>query len=128
MRTFAHEALNHGRRVVAAVQGRQRSGDFLGVVCRAKAIRQPDTQAGVVKGHTSGLVDLPAVVDMLYTVNPNINLNIEDSGGFIAIPLYDEALLQSFTDRTPARLARFMHYLWRGDQQVRAGLHLRPEE
>lgn len=75
-----------------------------------------------------GLVDLPAIVDMLYTANPNINLNIEDSGGFIAIPLYDEAFLHSFTDRTPARLARFMHYLWRGDQQVRAGLHPRPEE
>lgn len=75
-----------------------------------------------------GLVDLPMIVEMLYTANPNINLNIEDSGGFIPIPLYDEALLQSFTDRTPARMARFFHYLWRGDQQVRAGLHPRPEE
>lgn len=75
-----------------------------------------------------GLVDLPTIVDLLYTANPNINLNIEDSGGFIAIPLYDPVLLQSFTDRTPERMARFIHYLWRGDQQVRAGLHPRPEE
>jgi sugar phosphate isomerase/epimerase len=75
-----------------------------------------------------GLVDLPAIVDMLYTANPKINLNIEDSGGFIPIPLYDEAFLQSFSDRTPQRMARLFHYLWRGDQQVRAGLHPRPEE
>lgn len=75
-----------------------------------------------------GLVDLPAIVEMLYLANPKINLNIEDSGGFIPIPLYDEAFLASFTDRTPQRLARFFHYLWRGDQQVRAGLHPRPEE
>jgi len=75
-----------------------------------------------------GLVDLPAIVEMLYTANPQINLNIEDSGGFIPIPFYDEAFLQSFTDRTPQRMAQFVKYLWRGDQQVRAGLHPRPEE
>lgn len=75
-----------------------------------------------------GLVDLPAIVDMLYTANPNINLNIEDSGGFIPIPFYEEAFLQSFTDRTPQRMAHLVKHLWRGDQQVRAGLHPRPEE
>ncbi|MEZ4866689.1 MAG: sugar phosphate isomerase/epimerase [Caldilineaceae bacterium] len=75
-----------------------------------------------------GLVDLPAIVALLYGANPQINLNIEDSGGFIPIPLYDDAFLASFTDRTPQRLARFVHYLWRGEQQVRAGLHPRPEE
>ncbi len=75
-----------------------------------------------------GLVDLPVIVDMLYTANPEINLNIEDSGGFIAIPFYDETFLQSFTDRTPQKMARLTHYLWRGEQQVRAGLHPRPEE
>ena len=75
-----------------------------------------------------GLVDLPRIVDMLYRANPAINLNIEDSGGFIAIPFYDAAFLQSFTDRTPQHMAQLTHYLWRGDQQVRAGLHPRPEE
>lgn len=65
---------------------------------------------------------------MLYTANPEINLNIEDSGGFILIPFYDEAFLQSFTDRTPQRMAHFVKQLWRGNQQVRAGLHPRPEE
>lgn len=62
-----------------------------------------------------GLVDLPAIVEMLYTANPHINLNIEDSGGFIPIPLYDETLLQSFTDRTPERLARLypLSMAWR---------------
>ncbi len=75
-----------------------------------------------------GLVDLPAVVEILYQANPNVHLNIEDSGGFIPIPMYDEAFLGSFTDLTPTRMARFVRHLWRGEQQVRAGLHPRPEE
>ncbi len=75
-----------------------------------------------------GLVDLPAVVEILYQANPNVHLNIEDSGGFIPIPMYDEAFLESFTDLTPTRMARFVRHLWRGEQQVRAGLHPRPEE
>ncbi len=75
-----------------------------------------------------GLVDLPAVVEILYRANPNVHLNIEDSGGFIPIPMYDEAFLKSFTDLTPTRMARFVRHLWRGEQQVRAGLHPRPEE
>ena len=75
-----------------------------------------------------GLVDLPAVVEILYRANPNVHLNIEDSGGFIPIPMYDEAFLKSFTDLTPVRMARFLRHLWRGEQQVRAGLHPRPEE
>ena len=75
-----------------------------------------------------GLVDLPAVVEILYRANPNVHLNIEDSGGFIPIPMYDEAFLASFTDLTAARMARFVRHLWRGEQQVRAGLHPRPEE
>jgi len=75
-----------------------------------------------------GLVDLPAVVEILYRANPNVHLNIEDSGGFIPIPMYDEAFLESFTDLTPTRMARFVRHLWRGEQQIRAGLHPRPEE
>lgn len=75
-----------------------------------------------------GLVDLPAIAKMLYQANPAINLNIEDSGGFIAIPFYDEAFLQSFSDRTTPRMARLMHHLWQGERQVRAGLHPTPEE
>ena len=75
-----------------------------------------------------GLVDLPAIVEILYRANPDINLNIEDSGGFIAIPIYDEAFLASFSDLTPVRMGRFLRHLWDGDRQVRAGLHPRPEE
>ncbi len=75
-----------------------------------------------------GLVDLPAVVEILYQANPNVHLNIEDSGGFIPIPMYDEAFLNSFTDLTPTKMARFVRHLWRGERQVRAGLHPRPEE
>ncbi len=75
-----------------------------------------------------GLVDLPEVVEILYRANPNVHLNIEDSGGFIPIPMYDEAFLESFTDLTPTRMARFVRHLWRGEQQLRAGLHPRPEE
>jgi sugar phosphate isomerase/epimerase len=75
-----------------------------------------------------GLANLPAVVEILYRANPNVHLNIEDSGGFIPIPMYDEAFLNSFTDLTPTRMARFVRHLWRGEQQLRAGLHPRPEE
>ena len=74
------------------------------------------------------MVDLPAVAAILYRANPNIHLNIEDSGGFIPIPMYNKAFLRSFTDLTPVRMARFLRHLWRGEQQVRAGLHPRPEE
>ncbi len=75
-----------------------------------------------------GLVDLPEVVEILYQANPDVHLNIEDSGGFIPIPMYDEAFLRSFTDLTPVRMARFLRHLWLGEQQVRSGLHPRPEE
>ena len=75
-----------------------------------------------------GLIDLPAVVEILYQANPDVHLNIEDSGGFIPIPMYDEAFLRSFTDLTPVRMARFLRHLWLGEQQVRSGLHPRPEE
>lgn len=75
-----------------------------------------------------GLVDLPVITEILYKANPNVHLNIEDSGGFIPIPMYDEPFLRSFSDLTSIRMARFLRHLWRGDQQLRAGVHPRPEE
>jgi len=76
----------------------------------------------------TGLVDLPAVTEMLYQANPDIHLNIEDGWGFIPIPFDDPVFLNSFTDLTAERLVRFMRFLRRGEALLRAGMHPRPDE
>ena len=76
----------------------------------------------------TGLVDLPTITELLYQHNPDINLNIEDGFGFIAIPMYDEAFLESFDDLTPTKMAKFFQFLEKGRKQLEAGVHPRPEE
>ncbi|MBM3187983.1 MAG: sugar phosphate isomerase/epimerase [Chloroflexi bacterium] len=75
-----------------------------------------------------GLAELPTVTQILYEAKPDIHLNIEDSFGFIPIPFYDAAFINSFPDLTPEALVRFVRILRKGEALVRAGVHPRPEE
>jgi sugar phosphate isomerase/epimerase len=75
-----------------------------------------------------GLVDLPRIVDILYQANPEINLTIEDSGGRLVVPVYDAAYMESFADWSGRRLAKMLNHLWKGELQVRSGLHTTAEE
>lgn len=76
----------------------------------------------------TGLVDLPTITEMLYKAKPDIHLNIEDSCGFITIPIYDPAFINSFPELTPLALVKFLKHLRKGEELLRAGVHPRPDE
>ncbi len=75
-----------------------------------------------------GLVDLPKIVALLYQANPDVNLTVEDSGGRLLIPIYDEEFIASFTEWHAGRLTKLFRHLWNGEQQIRSGLHTTAEE
>jgi sugar phosphate isomerase/epimerase len=75
-----------------------------------------------------GLVDLPAIVDLLYQANPDINLSIEDHWGRMTMPIFDGAFLATFPAWDGERVAGLLHHLWEGQSLLRAGLHLTAEE
>ncbi|SDY65102.1 sugar phosphate isomerase/epimerase family protein [Herbiconiux ginsengi] len=83
-------------------------------------------QGGSVLGR--GLVDLPTIVDILYAANPDVNLNIEDSGGYLLIPVDDPRFFDSLTELTPQGVMNFNRLLLAGEQLVRTGLQPTPEE
>lgn len=83
-------------------------------------------QGGSVLGR--GVVDLPTIVDILYRANPDINLNIEDSGGFLHIPVDDPQFFDSLTELTPQQVMSFNRLLREGEAQVRSGQQPTPEE
>ncbi|NLV75109.1 MAG: sugar phosphate isomerase/epimerase [Chloroflexi bacterium] len=76
----------------------------------------------------TGLVDIPAVAELLYKYNPDIHLNIEDGWGSIPIPCYDEAYLNSFPEQNAVRMMQFWKFLREGKRMVDAGIHPRPED
>ena len=83
-------------------------------------------QGGAALGR--GVVDLPAIADILYRTNPHVNLNIEDSGGYIPIPIHDEGFLDTLSDLTPRDVVNFYQLLMRGQEMVRSGMQPTPEE
>ena len=76
----------------------------------------------------TGLVDLPTITEMLYKAKPDIHLNIEDSFGFVPVPLYDPDFIKSFPELTPLALVKFLKHLRKGEELLRAGVHPRPDE
>jgi len=81
---------------------------------------------GAVLGR--GVVDLPAIAEVLYAANPDISLNLEDSGGYHLVPIENEEFLSTLSDLTVRDTVRFMSLLRRGEQLVRSGIQPTPAE
>lgn len=83
-------------------------------------------QGGCVLGR--GVVDLPAILEILYRANPDCNLSIEDHWGRMNVPVYDARFMRSLGDWNGERVAKLSRYLWASEQLLRAGLHPTAEE
>jgi sugar phosphate isomerase/epimerase len=81
---------------------------------------------GAVLGR--GVVDMPAIIEILYQANPDLYMSIEDHWGRMTVPVYDAAFLESVGPWSGARAAQLNRYLWKGEQQLRAGLQPSAEE
>jgi sugar phosphate isomerase/epimerase len=80
-----------------------------------------DWLGGCVLGR--GVLDLPAIAEILYTANPEINLTIEDHWGRMTLPIYDPSFLNTLGPWDGGRTAVLARYLWEGERLLRAGLH-----
>jgi sugar phosphate isomerase/epimerase len=56
----------------------------------------------------SGVVDFPAIFEMLSTAPRKVNLSLEDHGGDFPLPIFDPEFLSKFPDLTVAELARLL--------------------
>ena len=75
-----------------------------------------------------GLVDLPAIIDILYQANPECNLSIEDHWGRMTMPIYDGEFLNTFPEWKGEQVAKLLHHLWRGGRLLATGLYATAEE
>jgi sugar phosphate isomerase/epimerase len=55
-----------------------------------------------------GVVDLPAILQLLGSLSRNVALSVEDHGGSFPLPIFDPDFLSKFPDLTAAELARLM--------------------
>jgi len=83
-------------------------------------------QGGCVLGR--GVVDLPAIIEVLYEANPDLYMSVEDHWGRMTVPVYDAAFMDSLGPWGGERTAQLARYLWAGEQLLRAGLHPTAEE
>lgn len=74
-----------------------------------------------------GLVDLPAIVDLLYQANPELNLSIEDHWGRMTMPVFTSTFLDSFEWRG-AHVKQLLGFLYEGQKRLAAGLFPTAEE
>jgi sugar phosphate isomerase/epimerase len=81
---------------------------------------------GAVLGR--GVVDMPAIIEILYEANPDLYMSIEDHWGRVNVPIYDAAFLESVGPWSGKRAAQLNRYLWEGEQLLRAGLQPTQEE
>jgi sugar phosphate isomerase/epimerase len=75
-----------------------------------------------------GLVDLPAIVDVLYQANPATNLSIEDHYGRMTMPVFDAGFLSSFPEWNGSQVAGLLTYLQKGHDLLAGGLVPTAEE
>lgn len=68
-----------------------------------------------------GLVDLPAIFALLQTLEPPVNLSVEDHGGSFRTPLTDEGFLSRFPDLTARELSRLIQLGLRGRERMERG-------
>jgi sugar phosphate isomerase/epimerase len=81
---------------------------------------------GAVLGR--GVVDIPAIIEILYQANPDLYMSVEDHWGRMNVPVYDAAFLESVGPWSGERAALLNRYLWEGEQLLRAGLQPTQEE
>ena len=85
-----------------------------------------------------GTVNLPAIIDLLWQTNPEVNLSIEDHWGRSTVPVFDVAFLESLPHWRGKAVADLLQHLHErgavvqvGDQRsvrlVRGGDQLREE-
>jgi sugar phosphate isomerase/epimerase len=74
-----------------------------------------------------GQVDLPAIVDLLYQANPELNLSIEDHWGRMTMPIFDSNFLDSF-EWHGAQVTELLRFLYEGQKLLAAGLFPTAEE
>lgn len=74
-----------------------------------------------------GLVDLPAIVDLLYQANPELNLSIEDHWGRMTMPIFKSTFLDSFEWRG-SQVQDLLCFLYEGQKRLAAGLFPTVEE
>ena len=55
-----------------------------------------------------GLVDFPAIFDLLSSLGRTINLSLEDHGGSFALPIFDSEFLRRFPDLSAGELVRLL--------------------
>ena len=70
-----------------------------------------------------GSVDLPAIVELLYQANPEINLTIEDHWGRSAMPVFDKEFMSTIPGWDGVQVANLLKHLQQGESLLRAGLH-----
>jgi len=75
-----------------------------------------------------GSVDLPAIVELLYKANPEINLSIEDHWGRSTMPVFDREYLNSIPNWDGAKIADLLRHFQQGESLLRAGLHPTADE
>jgi len=72
-------------------------------------------------GVGEGLIDFPAILALLATVERPINLSVEDHGGSFRTPFLDEAFLVRFPDVDEGELARLVSACKVGEEGRRRG-------
>jgi len=55
-----------------------------------------------------GVIDLPAIIEILGAVHPHLTLTVEDHGGDFPIPVHDPEFLARFPDLSVAELVRLL--------------------
>jgi sugar phosphate isomerase/epimerase len=55
-----------------------------------------------------GVVDLPAILQLLESLSRDVALSVEDHGGSFQLPIFDPDFLSKFPDLTASELARLM--------------------
>jgi hypothetical protein len=67
------------------------------------------------------VIDLPAILRRLATLNRPVNLSLEDHGGSFKTPFFDESFLARFPDVTPLELRRLVEAAEAGHRRMLAG-------
>jgi sugar phosphate isomerase/epimerase len=74
-----------------------------------------------------GAVPFPALLELLATYVPDLNLSIEDHTGLYELPIYDADWIGTFTDLTTAELALLLRRAWMSGRRLSSRRQEDPE-
>ncbi|MGD2124079.1 MAG: TIM barrel protein [Gemmatimonadota bacterium] len=72
-------------------------------------------------GVGEGLIDFPAILNLLLSAGRSVNLSVEDHGGSFMTDISDEEFLARFPDRAPQELGRLMEMARKGKKDLEEG-------